>query len=187
MQSEQVSSASPKPARTPSREPVHTLRRSAYPSLVGKAMLLFARAQTRRWDEALSRIRFEQERALADIVAPREGHRVRPRARLRGIRSYEDFVRARARRRLRHASRRSSTGCAAARANLLVPEFVRYFGNSSGSSNQGKPKFLPITDRQIRHQQRAGTDTRDALPRTGRATTACSAAASRSASSRRSR
>ena len=43
--------------------------------------------------------------------------------------------------------------------NLLVPEFVRYFGNSSGSSNQGKPKFLPITERQIRHQQRAGTDT----------------------------
>ncbi len=42
---------------------------------------------------------------------------------------------------------------------LLVPEFVRYFGNSSGSSNWGRPKFLPITDRQIRHTQRAGTDT----------------------------
>jgi hypothetical protein len=43
--------------------------------------------------------------------------------------------------------------------NLLVPEFVRYFGNSSGSSNHGRPKFLPISDRQIRFQQRAGTDT----------------------------
>jgi hypothetical protein len=43
--------------------------------------------------------------------------------------------------------------------NVLVPEFVRYFANSSGSSNGGKSKFLPITERQIRHQQRAGTDT----------------------------
>ncbi len=42
--------------------------------------------------------------------------------------------------------------------NLLVPEFVRYYGNSSGSSNHGKSKFLPITDRQIRFQQRAGAD-----------------------------
>jgi hypothetical protein len=39
-----------------------------------------------------------------------------------------------------------------------VPEFVKYYGNSSGSSNHGKSKFLPITDRQIRFQQRAGTD-----------------------------
>jgi GH3 auxin-responsive promoter len=43
--------------------------------------------------------------------------------------------------------------------NVLVPEFVRYFANSSGSSNDGKSKFLPITARQIRFQQRAGTDT----------------------------
>jgi hypothetical protein len=42
---------------------------------------------------------------------------------------------------------------------LLVPERVLYFGNSSGSSTHGKSKFLPITDRQIRFQQLAGTDT----------------------------
>ena len=42
--------------------------------------------------------------------------------------------------------------------NLLVPERVVYFGNSSGSSNHGKSKFLPIAARQIRHQQRAGAD-----------------------------
>jgi hypothetical protein len=42
--------------------------------------------------------------------------------------------------------------------NLLVPEFVRYFGNSSGSSNAGKSKFLPITERQISYQRHAGAD-----------------------------
>ena len=42
--------------------------------------------------------------------------------------------------------------------DLLVPEFVRYFGNSSGSSNHGRSKFLPISERQIRLQQRAGSD-----------------------------
>jgi hypothetical protein len=47
----------------------------------------------------------------------------------------------------------------AGESNLLVPETVLYFGNSSGSSNHGKSKFLPITDRQIRFQQRAGADT----------------------------
>ena len=42
--------------------------------------------------------------------------------------------------------------------NLLVPEFVRYYGNSSGSSTQGRSKFLPITMRQVAHQRRAGAD-----------------------------
>lgn len=42
---------------------------------------------------------------------------------------------------------------------LLVPEFVQYFGNSSGSSNQGKPKFLPITERQLSLQRKTAADT----------------------------
>jgi hypothetical protein len=41
---------------------------------------------------------------------------------------------------------------------LLVPEFVRYFGNSSGSSDGGRPKFLPISETQIAHCRRAGAD-----------------------------
>jgi hypothetical protein len=41
---------------------------------------------------------------------------------------------------------------------LLVPEFVLHFGNSSGSSTHGKPKFLPISETQIKHQLRAGAD-----------------------------
>ena len=43
-------------------------------------------------------------------------------------------------------------------SGLLVPEFVRHFGNSSGSSNKGKSKFLPITDRQVKLQRQSGAD-----------------------------
>src|SRR5262249_43964655 len=42
--------------------------------------------------------------------------------------------------------------------NILIPEPVKYFGNSSGSSTQGKPKFLPIAERQIKHQTGSGLD-----------------------------
>jgi len=42
--------------------------------------------------------------------------------------------------------------------NLLVPERVKYFGCSSGSSNQGRPKYLPITDRAVRFNQANGSD-----------------------------
>lgn len=46
----------------------------------------------------------------------------------------------------------------AGESGLLVPEFVRYFGNSSGSSTKGKSKFLPITDLQISLQRKSGAD-----------------------------
>lgn len=42
--------------------------------------------------------------------------------------------------------------------DILVPEFVKYYGNSSGSSSQGRGKFLPITERQIRYQRGSGSD-----------------------------
>jgi hypothetical protein len=159
MQSEHVPPVPAEPARTPEapREPVRTLRKSGYPSIVGKGMLMLARAQTRRWDEALSRVRFEQERVLDQIVRRAE-HTAFGRAHdFAGIRSYRDFA------------ERVSVGdydtfspfierMRKGEKNLLVPEFIRYFGNSSGTSNQGKQKFLPISDRQVRLQRKAGTD-----------------------------
>jgi hypothetical protein len=42
--------------------------------------------------------------------------------------------------------------------NVLVPEMVMHFGNSSGSSTKGKPKYLPITDRQVKYQRGNGGD-----------------------------
>jgi len=158
MQSEQpqVSVARPEQGRV-AAEPIRTLKKTAYPSLAGKGFLLLAKAQTRRWDEALTRVAFEQERVLKDIVrhaAQTEYGRAHD---FGGIRDYRDY----ARRvpvgdydsfspfidRMRKGER-----------NLLVPEFVRWFGNSSGSSNQGRPKFLPITEKQVGIQRKAGTD-----------------------------
>jgi len=138
-------------------EPVRTLRSSAYPTLAGKAMLMLARAQTRRWNEALSRVRFEQERVLLDIVRHAQDTAFGRAHDFAGIRDYRDYA------------ARVSVGdydtfspfierMRKGEKNLVVPEFVRYFGNSSGSSNQGKPKFLPITENQIGIQRKAGTD-----------------------------
>ncbi len=138
-------------------EPIRTLKTSAYPSLAGKGMLVLARAQTRRWNEALSRVRFEQERVLTDIVRHAQNTAFGRAHDFAGIRDYRDYA------------ARVSVGdydtfspfidrMRKGEKNLLVPEFVRYFGNSSGTSNQGKPKFLPITERQIAIQRKAGTD-----------------------------
>jgi hypothetical protein len=134
------------------------LKRSPYPSIVGTVLQRVARVQVAAWDRALRDVRRVQEEQLLSIV---EHARDTEFGRAHGfarIRSYEDFARqvplgdydshAQYIDRMRRGER-----------GLLVPEFVRYFGNSSGSSNHGRPKFLPITDVQIRHQQRAGTDT----------------------------
>jgi hypothetical protein len=133
-------------------------RRSPYPAVLGHALLAAARVQVARWDRALLGIEEEQERILRNIL----GHAARTefgrRFDFRGVKTHDDFVRrvpigdydkfSPYIERMRRGER-----------NLLVPEFVRYYGNSSGSSNHGKSKFLPITERQIAHQRRAGADT----------------------------
>jgi hypothetical protein len=110
------------------------------------------------WDRALRNIRRTQESTLAALLhhaRSTEFGRAKGFARIRG---YDDYAR-----RIPIGDYDSFSPyidrMRAGERNLLVPEFVRYFGNSSGSSNHGRPKFLPITDRQIRFQQLAGTDT----------------------------
>jgi hypothetical protein len=134
------------------------LVRAPYPRVVGQALQRVAVVQVARWNRALRYVQRTQERMLLDFVEHAKDTEFGRIHGFAGIRNHADF----AERvpvgdydsfspfidRMRQGER-----------NLLVPEFVRYFGNSSGSSNHGKPKFLPITDRQIRFQQRAGTDT----------------------------
>src|SRR5579883_527637 len=134
------------------------LRRSPYPSLVGHVLQRTARLSVAAWDRAVGRladvkrVQESQLLALLDHAKDTEFGRAHGFA---GIRSYEDYV------------KQVPVGdydsfspfidrMRKGEQNLLVPEFVRWFGNSSGSSNHGKPKFLPITMRQVRHQQRAG-------------------------------
>jgi hypothetical protein len=134
------------------------LRRSPYPRVVGAALQRLSWLQVAAWDRSLRdvrRVQEEQLRSLVDHARDTEFGKAHGFAR---IRDYQDFVRQVPLGDYDSHSpyiERMRKG----EANLLVPELVRYFGNSSGSSNHGRPKFLPITDRQIRHQQRAGTDT----------------------------
>src|ERR1700733_3518384 len=134
-----------------------SLRSSRYPHVVGHGLLAFGRARVALWDLALARTEAVQRRALAAIVARGRKTEFGHRFDFPGIGRYEDFA-ARVPvgdydsfspyiDRMRKGER-----------GLLVPEFVLHFGNSSGSSNQGKPKFLPISETQIRHQIRAGAD-----------------------------
>jgi hypothetical protein len=134
------------------------LRRSPYPRVVGTVLRHASRVQVAAWDRALGDVRGVQEQQLLSLVAHAKDTDFGRAHGFAGIRSYEDFARQ-----VPVGDYDSHSPfidrMRKGEQNLLVPEFVRYFGNSSGSSNHGKPKFLPITDRQIRHQQRAGTDT----------------------------
>lgn len=141
------------------REPyaATALRGSRYPSAVGRALLLAAHVQTYRWDRALRDVEATQIRTLEHIVRhSRKTEFGRARG-FDGIETYDNFREhvpvgdydsfSPYIERMREGER-----------NLIVPEFVRHFGNSSGSSNGGKQKFLPISKRQIALQRRSGSD-----------------------------
>jgi hypothetical protein len=134
------------------------LVRSPYPRAFGAALGGFARLRVRAWDLALRQVKETQEATLAELLRHARGTEFGRIHDFEGVRDHPSFV------------RRVPVGdydafspridrMRAGEANVLVPEVVRYYGNSSGSSNHGRSKFLPITDRQVRHQQHAGTDT----------------------------
>jgi hypothetical protein len=131
---------------------------SPYPRAVAHALRAAARVQVRRWDRALLDVRRVQEAALAELVHHARGTEFGRAHEFDQIRNYEDFARRVPLGDYDSFSPRIDRMRGGER-NLLVPEFVRYFGNSSGSSSAGQPKFLPITERQIDFQRRAGSDT----------------------------
>jgi hypothetical protein len=139
------------------RKAGRSLRQSPYPRVVSRGLLQVARVQTALWDRAMGRVEEEQRKALAAIVRHARDTELGRRQHFADIHRYEDFV------------RQVPVGdydtfapyidrMRAGAKNLLVPEFVRYYGNSSGSSVQGKSKFLPITERQIAHTRMAGSN-----------------------------
>jgi hypothetical protein len=135
----------------------HRLQGSPFPAVVGMGLFTAAKARVRAWDHALERVEQTQLEQLAGILAHARHTEFGRAHGFEHIRSHADFVSrvpigdydsfSPAIERMRRGE-----------ANIVVPEPIRYFGNSSGSSTKGKSKFLPIGDRQIRFQQGSGSD-----------------------------
>lgn len=137
--------------------PARELRKTIYPPVVGKAFRMTAEVRVALWDRALRRVRETQESTLLSFVRQAEGTEYGRRYGFSTIRRYEDYA------------ARVAVGdydsfspyierMRAGEANVLVPEVIRYYGNSSGSSNKGKAKFLPISERQIKFQRGSAAD-----------------------------
>lgn len=137
--------------------PARELRKTIYPPVVGKAFRMTAEVRVALWDRALRRVRETQESTLLSFVRQAEGTEYGRRYGFSTIRRYEDYA------------ARVPVGdydsfspyierMRAGEANVLVPEVIRYYGNSSGSSTKGKPKFLPISERQIKFQRGSAAD-----------------------------
>lgn len=133
------------------------LRQTVVPSLVGRAFVKLADARVERWNRALSRLEETQTKELLAIVRRSQDTEIGRARGFASIRSYSDF------RQQVPLGDYDSFSASIDRmrrgeTNILVPELIRYFGNSSGSSTRGKSKFLPISDTQIKHQTGSGID-----------------------------
>jgi len=137
--------------------PHRTLRAAPFPRLVSRAAAVYSHAHTMRWSLAQRHVEDEQRAVLRSLVARGEGTQFGRKHGLGAVRSYHDFTQ-----RIPLGDYDSHSPYIErmrdGEANVLVPEQIHYFGNSSGSSNHGKSKFLPISDLQVRHQQKSGTD-----------------------------
>ena len=151
--------------RTPTRvngsrkpvDPGRKLKQTIYPPVVGQAFWATAQVRVKMWDRALRRLRDAQESTLLRFVRHAQDTEYGKRYGFGTIRRYEDYRQrvpvgdydsfAPSIERMRRGER-----------NVLVPELIKYFGNSSGSSNKGKSKFLPISERQIKFQRGSAAD-----------------------------
>lgn len=138
-------------------DPARPLRKSIYPPVVGQGFLRTAQVRVALWDRALRRVKETQEQTLLRFVKHAAGTEYGKRYGFSTIRRYEDY-----RSRVPVGDYDSFSPLIermrAGERNVLVPELIKYFGNSSGSSNKGKSKFLPISDRQIKYQRGSAAD-----------------------------
>ncbi len=134
-----------------------SLQQPVYPAVAGWAMLQAGKLTTARWNAALANVEQTQQKALLDIVNHAADTEFGRKHNFATIRSYADFAKrvpvgnydtfSPYIERMRKGER-----------GLLVPEFIRHFGNSSGSSQEGRQKFLPLGKRQVSHVRGAGSD-----------------------------
>ncbi|MBK8258423.1 MAG: GH3 auxin-responsive promoter family protein [Polyangiaceae bacterium] len=133
------------------------LRGTVIPQVIGKGFLLAAKARVLLWDRALKNVEAAQMKHLRKFVEHSKDTEFGRTYGFGSIRTYEDF------------QRNVPVGdydsfwpsierMMKGEKNVLVPEQIRYFGNSSGSSTKGKSKFLPIGQTQIKFQQGSAID-----------------------------
>jgi hypothetical protein len=138
-------------------DPNRPLQKTIYPPVVGQGLRAAAQVRVALWDRSLRRLREVQEGQLLRMVRHAQDTEYGREHGFGSIRRWEDYV------------SRVPVGdydsfspyidrMRKGERNLLVPERVKYFGNSSGSSSQGKVKFLPISDRQVRFQRGSASD-----------------------------
>ncbi|HJL16034.1 MAG TPA: GH3 auxin-responsive promoter family protein [Sandaracinaceae bacterium LLY-WYZ-13_1] len=138
-------------------DPARPLKKTIYPPVVGQAFNMTARARVALWDRALRRVREVQEAQLLRFVKHAADTEFGKRYGFGTIHRYEDY-RARVPVGDYDSFAPAIERMRAGERNVLVPELIKYFGNSSGSSNKGKQKFLPISDRQVKFQRGSAAD-----------------------------
>lgn len=134
-----------------------SLKHSPYPGLVGKSLFAAAKVRVALWDRALKNVEAAQQKQLIEMVRHSKDTTFGRRHGFADIRSYEQYAA-----RVPVGDYDSFSPAIEAMRNgekgILVPEKIEFFGNSSGSSTKGKPKFLPISERQIQFQRGSGAD-----------------------------
>jgi len=149
--------ASQVPAGSSSADASRKLKRSPYPKLVGQGLLGAAKVRVALWDRALRHVEEVQTEQLMRIVRHAQSTTFGRRHGFSDIRSYEQYA-ARVPVGDYDSFSPSIDAMRSGEKGLLVPERIQFFGNSSGSSTQGKPKFLPISERQITFQRGSAAD-----------------------------
>jgi len=134
-----------------------TLQRTLYPRAVGQALHTAARVRVMMWDRALRNVEAAQTRELRRMVDHAKNTTFGRRHGFAGIRTWEQYA-ARVPVGDYDSFSPAFEAMRTGESGLLVPEKIQYFGNSSGSSTKGKPKFLPIGDRQIAFQRGSASD-----------------------------
>jgi len=152
--------ARPAPAASRPRkrlDPSRPLKRTIYPPVVGQGFRMTAEVRVMMWDRALRRLRATQERTLLGFVQHAADTEFGRRYGFSTIRRYEDY-RARVPVGDYDSFAPSIERMRRGERDVLVPDLVQYFGNSSGSSTKGRQKFLPISEQQIKYQRGSAAD-----------------------------
>lgn len=143
--------------RAPAIDRPRALKKGPYPKSTGIGFWTAAQMRVREWNRALldlERVQLEQMRLVAEANANCEYGRKHG---LGDVSSYADW-----RRNVPAADYdtyfpyidRMMKG----EGDVLVPGKIKYFGNSSGSSNHGRQKFLPLKQRQLKITGQAAAD-----------------------------